>query len=691
MHTLPAHISSTLASRSLVWTMTGSMHANHTAGNSARTRRAIFLLPDTIRYTRASDPDRSTPLPAKLWEDEMPKQTHAHDEAAWLPEVVATIDEGVVITDAQGRTTWINPGFTRLCGYTLADFQGRTPGAVLQGPATNPATVQEIRHALQQQRACTVELLNYHHAGHAYWVELHIIPLYDPAGTLVRFAATARDITARKRAETALRASEVQFRAMFEQANVGIVQVTIAGQIVMPNPRFCHLIGYSSADACRLTLRNITHPDDYAREVAFMRQLLAGDIPGFAIEKRYLHQDGRIVWGQMTATLMQDGPDVPVSTLAIVEDITERKQAEAALRESEARFRAVANLVPDLLWSTNPSGQPVWYNQRWYDYTGQTRADAHGSGWLDVIHPDDRESSRRTFQRALETGAPLRLEHRMRRADGSYRWFLVQAHPLHDEAGRIVCWYGAATDTHKERLALEEAEAALATRDQFLSIAAHELRTPLAALIGYAYLLSRMAAPGPAPLARMSEQITQQVQRLTTRIEQLLDVSRLQHGQFVIEPQPTDLAALVAQVVDDFRVTQPPDPRHTIDLECTDAPVRIMGDPSRLEQVFQNLLSNAVKYSPAGGQIRVRVATTATEAVVEVTDQGIGIPAEARARLFEPFFRASNVGSQARGFGIGLHIVREIVERHAGHIEIVSMVGHGSTFRVMLPLLPTMT
>lgn len=197
--------------------------------------------------------------------------------------------------------------------------------------------------------------------------------------------------------------------------------------------------------------------------------------------------------------------------------------------------------------------------------------------------------------------------------------------------------------------------------------------------------MDSVAAQGADPLARMSERITQQAQRLSRLIEQLLDVSRLQQGQFVIEPTSTDLAALVAQVVDDVRATQPPDTRHPIAVQRPDAPVLIMGDPHRLEQVLQNLLSNAVKYSPQGGQVQVRVGQTATDTVVEVSDQGIGIPAAAQAQLFEPFFRASNVGTQASGFGLGLHIVCEIVQRHGGRIEVESTEGRGSTFRVVLP------
>ena len=264
---------------------------------------------------------------------------------------------------------------------------------------------------------------------------------------------------------------------------------------------------------------------------------------------------------------------------------------------------------------------------------------------------------------------------------------------MRDELGQIITWYGAATDMHEEWVALAaahaaraEAEAALQTRDHFLSIASHELRTPLTSLIGYAEMLSRATTQGRGNIPKMTEHITRQAQRLNSLVGQLLDVPRLQQGQFVIERRPVDVVAVIAQVVMEFRAALPADSQHVVDLSQPDEPIIIMGDAQRLEQVLQNLLTNAVKYSPAGGPVRVRVMSRVGEAVVEVEDHGIGIPADAHDRLFEPFYRAANVGARTSGFGLGLHIVREIVQRHGGRIAVQSTEGAGSIFCVVLPL-----
>jgi signal transduction histidine kinase len=231
------------------------------------------------------------------------------------------------------------------------------------------------------------------------------------------------------------------------------------------------------------------------------------------------------------------------------------------------------------------------------------------------------------------------------------------------------------------------AEAALAVRAQFLSIASHELRTPITPLLGYASMLRQSMANGPETSQRkLVETIERQAIRLNTLIESLLDVSRLQQGMFTLEVQPLDLGALAAQVVDEFRQTLPGVGGHAITLLRPDETLSVLADASRLEEVLHNLLSNAVKYSSPETHIRVRTVRQDGEAVLEVSDEGIGIPVDEQKRLFAPFYRASNVGPLRSGFGIGLYLVHEIVEQHGGRVELESNDGQGTTVRVALPM-----
>ena len=288
------------------------------------------------------------------------------------------------------------------------------------------------------------------------------------------------------------------------------------------------------------------------------------------------------------------------------------------------------------------------------------------------------------------------------------RWYLVQMLPYRRDDNQIdgvVLTFVDITErkrveAEREQLLIEaeqarqEAEAALLVRTQFLSIASHELRTPLTPLLGYARMLQmgveRGSLPEPQKLQSQLKTIVRQAERLNALVGQLLDVARLQRGQFLLEQQPVELGALTARSVEEFRHTLPSaGGQHTITMVRPFAPARVFGDPARLEEVVHNLLSNAVKYSPDGGKVEVRVAQEPVGVVLEVRDQGIGIPPDAHARLFEPFYRAGNISPQSSGFGIGLYVVQEIVVRHGGRIDVQSMEGAGSRFRVVLPALDT--
>lgn len=234
----------------------------------------------------------------------------------------------------------------------------------------------------------------------------------------------------------------------------------------------------------------------------------------------------------------------------------------------------------------------------------------------------------------------------------------------------------------------QQAREAIQIRDQFLSIAAHELKTPLTALSGQAQLAQRRISRGdqsPERIARSIGVIARQAERLDAMVRTLLDVGRIEQGQFALERQPLDLAELLDRLADE---AQSELDRHTLVYERDPGPTPIDGDPLRIEQVVQNLLSNAVKYSPAGGTVTLRVERRAGRATITVADEGVGIPAEALPQLFQRFYRASNVTAHhISGMGIGLYVVREIVARHGGTVEVASSEGEGSLFTVSLPTL----
>jgi PAS domain S-box-containing protein len=288
-----------------------------------------------------------------------------------------------------------------------------------------------------------------------YWSTVH-----EPAERELRFldllARQAADLLERSRNAEALRESETRLATVLETVPIGIGLVDTSGKLTLSNKEMqrylpSRIIQSRDEERFRRWLAYLPDGRLAGREDFPVARALQGEmvLPGF--EARYTQDDGREVWTRIAAVPFLDPEARITGAIAVIMDIDELKRSAEALRKAEERFRAVANLVPDLLWSSEPDGNTTWYNERWMDYTGQTFEEAIGWGWTETIHPEDREVSARRYRAAAEQGTALQQEHRIRRVDGEYRWFLVRAEPLFDENGRVVRMYGAAVDIHDMR------------------------------------------------------------------------------------------------------------------------------------------------------------------------------------------------------------------------------------------------
>jgi len=372
-----------------------------------------------------------------------------------------------------------------------------------------------------------------------------------------------------------------------------------------------------------------------------------------------------------------------------------RAAAERHAKEvesNERRFRSLAEATAEVLWVTDAIGQLHGPQPSWSAFSGQTQEEYEGLGWLDAVHPDDRETARSVWARAIATEEPIHSELRFRRKDGAWIYQETSAGPVRDEQGRVREWVGMNIDIQERKTAEEErdrslraAQDAIQVRDDFLSIASHELKTPLTPLSTWLQLIQRRMKAGqpidPAWVAKARASLD----RLASLINDLLDASRVQSRRLTVRLEPVSLTEVI-----DGQVTaaETLSDRHVFVVEGSDRTVWVMGEKARLEQVLNNLVENAIKYSPKGGTIRVRLTLEHGEAVVSVADQGVGIPPDQIGRLFDRFFRARNISPASfGGLGLGLYIVRDIVEHHGGRVWVESEPGVGSTFYVAVPLL----
>lgn len=358
-------------------------------------------------------------------------------------------------------------------------------------------------------------------------------------------------------------------------------------------------------------------------------------------------------------------------------DITELVRARQRAEESEERFRLLADNMSQFAWIADETGNIIWYNQRWYDYTGTTLDEMKGWGWTKVHHPEYVDGVVKKLSDCFRTGSLWEDTFPLRGKDGVYRWFLSRAIPIRDESGRVTRWFGTNTDVTEQRQLQQQNE-------DFISIASHELKTPVTSLKAYAQLLSlRFRKAGDTRSAELLEKMDGQLNKLTKLIADLLDETKIQSGKLPLQISEFDYGELMREIIEEIQRTAM---GHTIACEAA-PPCRIEGDRERIGQVLTNLLTNAVKYSPEADRVIVRAAVEDGEIVTSVQDFGIGISREKQAKVFDRFFRIQEQDEQTYpGLGLGLYISAEIVRRHHGRIWVESDEGEGATFTFSLPL-----
>ncbi|MDQ9170382.1 PAS domain-containing protein [Oxalobacteraceae bacterium R-40] len=503
----------------------------------------------------------------------------------------------------------------------------------------------------------------------------------------------------RRAMESAQQAERERSRldALLEAAPVGIALVDINGKLIRINPANKILWGE--------TLPNPENVDEYEEwkgwwadhSVRHGRRLqpyewalaraLHGDNPRDIVEIEPFGMPG------VRKTMLNCGAPVRntegriIGAVVAQMDITDQIHAEAALRESEAKFRTITDAMPQMVWSTLPDGYHDYYNQQWYLYTGVPEGSTDGEGWNGVFHPNDQAHAWKVWQHSLATGKQYEIQYRLRHHSGEYRWTLGRALPIRDGSGKIIRWMGTCTDIHDQKLAEEALREADRRKDEFLAMLAHELRNPLAPISAAAELME-VASMDPARIKETSRVISRQVRHMTGLIDDLLDVSRVTRGLVTLEKQELDVKRIVSDAVEQVRPLIE-SKRHHLSMELAREPAHVVGDQKRLVQVLTNLLNNAAKYTPAGGNIHLKMETTEHEVILSVKDNGIGIAPELQRHIFELFAQAERTSDRSQGgLGIGLALVRSLVELHDGSITCHSEgIGKGSSFTLHLPRL----
>ncbi|MDB5296383.1 MAG: hypothetical protein JWO31_2366 [Phycisphaerales bacterium] len=538
---------------------------------------------------------------------------------------------------------------------------------------------------------------------------------------------------------------------LVESTGEGIYGLDTDGRCTFLNAAGEKLLGAPAADLLGKPMHAVTHHhrpegDPYPAEACPIYRAFREGVPCRVDGEVFFRPDGTSFPVEYSAAPIRNGGRITGAVVTFT-NVTDRRQAEQAVRDASERFEAVVDNIPQMAWMAGPTGEITWYNRRWFEFTGTTLADMQGLGWQKVHHPDHVERVKAKFAEHLKAGEPWEDTFPLRGADGQYRWFLSRATPIRNEKGRVVRWFGTNTDVTAQReveedlreneehlrranaeaeaakfiaeaakddaLAARElaeaskaqAEAANVAKSQFLANMSHELRTPLNAVIMYSELLQEEAEDRQLDgFIPDLDKIRNAGKHLLALVNGVLDLSKVEAGKMDLYLESFDVAGMVRDVA----TTVGPlvqKQNNKLDLDAPADLGEMHADLTKVRQVLFNLLSNACKFTERG-TVRVEVrrepdaATAAAAAagkplprgghpgwiVVNVTDTGIGMTPEQLGRLFQPFTQAdASTTRKYGGTGLGLAISRRFCELMGGTLSVRSESGVGTTFTMRLP------
>jgi PAS domain S-box-containing protein len=729
---------------------------------------------------------------------------------------------GVWDRDLHTNVLTISGEYSRLCGLT-PDHPSFTyeEWLALIHPDDRERVQALMRETLERTHVWDAEYRVVWPDGSAHWMLGKGAVYLDENGRPAHITGVNLDITERKQVEVVLRESEERFRAIFSQAAVGIAQTSLDGDWLLVNDRLCEILGYTQAELHGKSFLDITHPEDREASLTVIRRLLAGEISSHSIEKRYVRKDGAIVWARLFLTLERAQDNRPQYFVAIVEDttekmqaecalrdserrltlaqsaahlvlwerdlrtnvivssgeharvygvtpdhpqlkyeewlrvvhpddrervqtavrkaveqtrvwdgefrviwpdgsvhwlytkgtvffddsgqpvrlagvnldITERKQAEAALLESEQRFRHLADAVPVMLWVCGPDKRFTFFNKTWLDFTGRTLEQELGSGWAEGVHPDDLDPCFASFSSSFDARQDFRIECRLRRADGEYRWVLCTGVPRFEPNGVFAGYIGSDIDINDQKRAeamrrrnLDEIAHMnrVAAMGELTASLAHELNQPLAAILSNAQAANRFLSSESPDLAQARECLTDIVAddkragAVIRRLRGLLKKGKSQASLVDLNEVVSDALRLVSN---DAMLRQT-----SVKFELSPALPAVVGDRVQLSQIVLNLIVNgleAVAERPVDNRwLLVRTSEPDGGGVqLTVEDSGNGIAESDLDRVFEPFF-----STKPEGLGMGLSISRSIVETHGGRLWAEKSTKGGAIFNCALPV-----
>ena len=606
------------------------------------------------------------------------------------------------IMDAIPGLVWsaLPDGDGEFCNQRWLDYTGMSLNEIKGwgwAVAIHPQDVTDLRKkwqvALRQETSFEAEARLRRADGAYRWFLFQAAPLRRADGSIIRWYGVNTDIENLKRAEQEAQTQTFHLDELFEQAPEAIAVLTTDDRIVRVNKEFSRMFGYEADEVLGQALNDLIVPEaDHEKSKQFTRQLKQGR--QVEVETVRRRKDGSYVHVSLLAVPVMTASGEQAANFAIYRDITERKRSEERLRESEARFQAMADKAPVMIWTTGTDGLCNYFSKPWLDFTGKTMEQEVGMGWIQGVHPDDVQGCFDGFLPKFEERKAFRMEYRLRRADGEYRWVMESGVPRYTPGGEFTGYIGSNIDitdlklAEQEREKLRQAQADLAhinrvsAMGELAASLAHEIKQPISAAFTDAKTCLKWLEreePGVVEARKAASRIIKDVTRASEiigRIRSLFKKGEAQREPVDVNEIIREMVALLRDEAGKYSIL--------VHTDLADALPNIIADRVQLQQVFMNLMLNAIAaLSEMNGARELTIKSQRNpenQLLISVSDNGVGLPPQYEDKIFNAFFT-----TRAQGTGMGLSISRSIVESHGGCLWATPNLERGATFRFTLP------
>ncbi|GHA50021.1 hypothetical protein GCM10007103_33530 [Salinimicrobium marinum] len=600
-----------------------------------------------------------------------------------LKNLIDTVPAIIWITTKDGYSTYLNENWYKYTGQNAREAENFGWLEAVH-PEDRDEAGNQFLDASKRRKSYSYTYRLRTASGEYRWVRDRGQPKFNAAGEFEGMVGTVLEVHEEKIKEQQIQEKEHRIRNIVEEATVATAVYTGKDlKIEIANEAMIRLWGKDKAVVGKNLPQALPELENQPFFEILQEVYSTGKIYWGQEDKVDLMIDDRIQTGYFNFTYkpLRDEKGEIYGILNMALDVTENVKSKLLLKESESYFRQIADLMPDKVTNTDEEGNFLYFNQNWLQYSGLNSEELNSRFWTDLIHPEDRELFAKKWQESLNTGRNFEFEARFRNKFDKYRWHLSRAEAVREETGNIKMWIGTNTEIHK----IKEEEK---RKEDFLKMVSHELKTPVTSIKGYVQLLLSMVKSGQKkdfsslPLAPSLERIDHQIIRLTRLISEMLDLSRLEENKLELQKEVFSINDLVTETVQDINYTNT---QHKIEI-IHDYKCSIFADKDRIGQVLINFITNAIKYSPESQEILIKIQKARNNKVsVSVKDHGIGIDRKNHKNIFKRFYRIGGKSEETySGFGIGLYLANEIIQRHKGHIAVKSKKGKGSDFSFIL-------